>query len=118
MEKLLEVNFNKDKMIQQQYLKNILIKSAEMELLFWIFLDALMNFITFKFAIQKVRIMLSQEFIIKDFQTDYQRITNNMDPIQRNDLLFNQKIWLNKNKKWIHFYLFYMVKSFMKELKC
>jgi hypothetical protein len=52
-----------------------------MELLFWIFLDALMNFITFKFAIQKVRIMLSQEFIIKDFQTDYQRITNNMDPI-------------------------------------
>jgi len=54
---------------------------ALMELLFWIYLDVLMNFITFKFAIPKVRIMPSREFIIKDFQIDYQRIINNMDLI-------------------------------------
>lgn len=73
LEKLLTVNLINLKMIFNKFSSNTHLKSLQMESLFLISLDALINFTIFNFVIPKDKIMQLQEYTLKDFQTGFQK---------------------------------------------
>lgn len=117
MANLLIVNLINLKMIFSKFLESIQVKLVLMELLFLIFSDAWISIITFKSVILKDKIMRSLEFILKDFLTGFLRKVLNIPLIFKKDLLQNPKIWSNKLKVWIPYFLFSKAKTSTKTLQ-
>lgn len=94
----LTVNSMKLKMIYFKFLRSIQAKLAQMESLSLISSDVLINFTTFKFAIQKDKTLQLQEYTLKGFQIAFQKKVFNILLIYKKDWLFKSKTWSNKLK--------------------